>query len=84
MITIRAFNGRNGKEIELTKEQLYCLENSEFIKKDLERKDIYNKPTATCYLIDATEVWIVHYPKYFAMMIEYEIGYMKNEGSWKL
>lgn len=84
MITIRVFSGLTGKEIELTKEQLYCLENSEYIKKDLERKDIYYKPTATCHLIDATELWIVHCPKYFAMMIEDEIRNMKIEGSWKL
>lgn len=83
MITIRVFSGFTGKEIELTKEQLYCLENSEYFYYNMNLP--YHRSTVTRIYIDATEVWILHCSeKMFKMYIEDEIGNMKNEGSWKL
>lgn len=56
MLTTRVFDGKTGKEIKLTKSQVKVLEDDEQFFYDVCRV----RRLATKYLIDSTEVWILH------------------------
>lgn len=69
MITIRVFDGKTGKEIKLTKEETDWLELSFYLRKWLNINNI-----ATNYLIDSTEIWIIHTSvKEFTLLIDADI-----------